>query len=77
MPVEKSELGSAQLSEEETRATKEAYNNNFYELYCGKDYLLDPNVRAHHDKVFADFRKFTGPDDLCVVDLGCATGTSR
>lgn len=52
--------------------TKTTYSKEFYDQYS--KYLLEDIVRANHDKVFADFRRFTLPMPLCVVDLGCALG---
>ena len=49
-----------------------AYDKNFYKLYL--EYLKEKTVRASHDRMFRYFRRFTLPDGLHVVDLGCGLG---
>ncbi len=45
------------------------YDKVFYSQY--RDYLNEPVVRQNHDRMFARFFRFTEPDPLHVVDLGC------
>lgn len=44
----------------------------FFTAY--NEYLVEPGVRANHDRVFKDWLKRTDPAIFNVVDLGCGAG---
>ena len=49
-----------------------AYDESFYRLYL--DYLKEKTVRRSHNRAFEAFQKFTRPDSMLVMDIGCGLG---